>query len=263
MTRENRSVDRAITLIEALARQDSMSLADLHAETGLPKSTIRRLLGTLVRRRIARRSIADERYRINVVLPDISPETIPRGLSLIADAALPHALALTRSVGWPSDLHVRDGIAMRIIDSTRAFSPHRLYRGQINRRLNAFGAASGVACLAAGAPSTADALHRATYGDPVWGLARFGMTRGTYDRVLDRARTDGYGIRLATYLGETRVDDSLAAIAVPINHQRDVIGALTLLWPRAFATPAAFAGEHLSDLRRTVGLIEASLAELE
>jgi len=262
MTKQNRSVDRAITLIETLARNDSMSLADLHAETKLPKSTIRRLLGTLVRRRFARRSIADERYRINIVLPDISPETIPRGLSLIADAALPHALALTRSVGWPSDLHVRDGVAMRIIDSTRVFSPHRLYRGQINRRLNAFGAASGVACLAASEPWKVDALHRSTQGDTVWGLARFGMSREDYELVLERARTDGYGIRLATYLGETQIDDSLAAIAVPIDHQRDVIGALTLLWPRAFATPEEFAKEHLSDLQETAARIEASLEGL-
>ena len=57
MLKENRSLDRGIEILETLAREGAMSLADLHRATGLPKSTIRRLLQTLIARKIVRRSL--------------------------------------------------------------------------------------------------------------------------------------------------------------------------------------------------------------
>jgi len=42
-----RSLDRGLDLMEVLAREGAQTLAQLHAATGLPKSTIRRLLATL------------------------------------------------------------------------------------------------------------------------------------------------------------------------------------------------------------------------
>lgn len=259
MLKQNRSLDRGISLMEALAQRESLSLAELHKATGLPKSTIRRLMSTLVARSIARRSLADGRYRINVTLPHISPKVVPRDLALIADKAMPHALALTRTVGWPSDLHVLDGTAMQIVDSTRVFSPFQLYRGQLNRHVNLFGSASGIACLSLRGESEVRALHRATAGDRIWGLARLGIAFEDYLTILERARRRGYGTRLSNDLGETPFDDLLAAIAVPIGPQARSLGALTLLWPRNFASPETFASSHLEALQQAAVAINRTL----
>ncbi len=245
--------------MEALARRDSMSLAELHKTTGLPKSTIRRLMATLVARSIARRSLADGRYRLNVTLPSISPEPIPRGLSLLADVALPDTLALTRAVGWPSDLHILDGTAMQIIDSTRVFSPFQFNREQIDRRVNIFGAASGMACLSLRNEAQVAALHEATKGDRTWGLARFGMDLDDYLPILDEARRRGFGTRLPSYHGERPLDGSLAAIAVTIGPRGLGLGALTLVWPRAFSSTELFASEHLPALRAAAEAINRAL----
>ena len=257
--KQNRSLDRGISLMEALAQRESLSLAELHRITGLPKSTIRRLMATLVGRSIARRSLADGRYRINVTLPHISPKVVPRELALIADTAMTHALALTRTVGWPSDLHILDGTAMQIIDSTRVFSPFQLYRGQLNRHVNLFGSASGIACLSLRSEGEVRALHQATEGNRIWGLARLGIAFADYLPILEGARRRGYGTRLSNELGETPFDDLLAAIAVPIGPQGRSLGALTLLWPRSFASPETFASRHLDALQQAADAINRAL----
>ncbi|QDL93999.1 helix-turn-helix domain-containing protein (plasmid) [Paroceanicella profunda] len=258
-TLENRSLDRGITLMEILARGGSCSLAELHAASGLPKSTIRRLLGTLIARRIVRRSLSDGRYRINITLPMSTGAPIPPGLAGLVDLSLPLALALTRRVRWPSDIHVVDGTRMQIVESTRPASPFHIYPGRVNRWLNIFGTASGTACLAAMSPEAVMEVHRLTEGDETWGLARFGLCVEAYLDILAATRARGYAIRLSAYLGETVFDDGLAAIAVPLLERGRPLGALTLIWPRPHLDHARFASEHLDALRDTAAQICAGL----
>lgn len=260
---ENRALDRGLTIIETLSQDGAMTLAGLHKATGLPKSTIRRCLATLCARRFVRRSLADGRYRAAVTLPAIGAEATPEGQNLLADIALPHALDLTRRIGWPSDIHARDRKSMRIVDSTRPASPFHLYRGKVNRQVNMFGSAAGMACLAQLPEAEVRALHDRTAGDPVWGLARFGMTVDGYLPILEGARARGYGERLGVYLGETVLDDQLSALAVPLGPAARPLGGLTMLWPRSFKTAEAFAAEHLPLLRETADRVAADLARMQ
>jgi IclR family mhp operon transcriptional activator len=141
----NRSLDRGIVVLESLARNGASSLAALHKDTGIAKSTIRRLLATLISHRLVRRSVSDKLYRVTIALPAGAGESAPQEMSGLIDVAMPRAAELTRQVEWPSDIHVLDGPCMRIIDSTRPLSPFHMYRGIINRRINLFGSATGVA----------------------------------------------------------------------------------------------------------------------
>ncbi|MEP2533416.1 helix-turn-helix domain-containing protein [Shimia sp.] len=127
MLKENRSLERGLIVLETLARNQSMSLSEIHRATGLPKSTLRRLLATLARQRFVRRSLADKQYRITVNLHDLAIDPVQPGSALIADIALPHLLDLTSRIGWPSDIHIFEDHWMRIIESTRSVSPYSLY----------------------------------------------------------------------------------------------------------------------------------------
>jgi IclR family mhp operon transcriptional activator len=256
---ENRSLDRGIRLLEVLAGHNSCSLADLHRESGIPKSTIRRLLGTLISRHMVRRSLADQRYRINITLPASTGGTIPPELAVLVDVAMPHAVELTKTIDWPSDLHIIDGSQMRIVDSTRPLSPFHLYSGLVNRKLNMFGSASGMACLAEMPDDFILEMDRATKGDRVWGLARFNLTYELYLEEILKTRLSGYGTRLAKYLGETVLDDGLAAIAIPLKRDKRPLGALTVLWPRVYKKHTEFIGEFLPALRDTTEAINADL----
>lgn len=260
MALENRSLERGLMVLEALSRRNALSLAELHRETGLAKSTLRRLLGTLVARRAVRRSLADGLYRSNVVMPVSAAVELPVATGPFADRAMPHLLELTGKVSWPSDLHMVAGDRMVIVDSTRPASPFHLYPGRIHRELNIFGAASGMAALSAMPGAQVARVAARTAGDQTWGLARFAMTLEGYGAQLEDSRRRGYGIRLPAYTGETVLDDRLWAIAVPVFRDVEVTGAITLIWPRVFNSIAAFAGDHLAELQRTAERVSRELA---
>ena len=244
----NRSLERGITIMEIIARNGDATLAELHRESGIAKSTIRRLLGTLQARRIVRRSIADKKYRINITLNIGAGAPVPANAGLLVDVAIPVLTELTKKAGWPSDVQMIDGYAMRFIDSTRPLSPFHLFRGVLNIAINMFGSATGQVCLA-GMPDDRilDYIDRAM-GDERLGLERFALDRNEFFDIIGQTRERGYGVRLRQYRGETVVDDRLSAIAVPVLRFGRPFGAITLVFPRSLSTPDEMAKSHLESL---------------
>jgi len=259
MLKENRSLDRGIEILETLAREGAMSLADLHRATGLPKSTIRRLLQTLIQRKIVRRSLADQLYRTLLVFPDISGEVMPKGMLQMADAAIPRALALTQQIGWPSDIHIREARSMRIIDSTRQASNFHVEQGQINRQVSHFGSATGLACLAAMGDGEIAATYEALKTDRHWGPVRFGLDLATLMQRIAQIRTQGYAERLPAHLSDREWDTDLRAIAVPIKARGQVLGGISVLWLRTYKPVQGFAALHLEALQQAARDINAAL----
>lgn len=92
-----------------------------------------------------------------------------------------------------------------------------------------------------------------------WAPARIGLTWNDYERCLMEARARGYGMRLAVYLGETTLDDKLAAIAVPLRNKGRAVGALTVLYPRGLMAEVEFAETYLAPLREAAQACEAEL----
>lgn len=248
---QNRSLDRGITLMEILARTGAKTLAELHAQSDLPKSTIRRLLGTLQTRRLVRRSLSDKKYRINITLPVSTGAPIPQDLAIYVDVAMPLLSELTREIDWPSDVQIIDGHTMRVIDSTRPLSPFHLYRGIVNRSLNIFGTATGQACLAKMNGEQVREIIAQTKGDRIYGLDRFNLTEASLHKRLEKTRQRGYGIRVSNYVGETVIEDGLAAIGVSISKSDTIIGAISLLFPRELMSPDAMADRYLDKLSST------------
>lgn len=255
----NRSLERGITVMEILARSGEATLADLHRESGIPKSTIRRLLGTLMTRRIVRRSLADQKYRINITMTTGVEAPVPKGAGLLVDVAIPVLSEHTRKVGWPSDVQIIDGISMRIIDSTRPLSPFHLYRGVIHRAVNIFGSATGQACMAAMPDSRIEALLDQASGDPQFGFENFATSREALLAEVRKTRERGYGTRLRQYHGSTPIKDGLMAIALPVRRFREVFGAISLLFPRGLTSPEAMARKHLDTLRAAADRISDDL----
>lgn len=259
MLKENRSLDRGIEILETLAREGAMSLADLHRATGLPKSTLRRLLQTLIARRIVRRSLADQLYRTLLVFPDISSDVLPKGMLQIADAAIPRVLALTREIGWPSDIHLREARAMRIIDSTRQASQFHVTRGQINQRVSHFGSATGLACLAALPDREIAATYEALKADLHWGPLRFGLDLPGVMQQVAQVRAQGYAAHAVAPLSAPAGEGDLRSIAVAITARGQVLGGISLLWLRTYKPVEAFAGLHLAALQAAAAEINAAL----
>lgn len=256
---ETRSLERGITIMEIIARSGDATLAQLHRESGIPKSTIRRLLGTLCARRIVRRSLADSRYRINITMNTGASSPVPKGAALLVDVAIPILSEHTRSVGWPSDIQIIDGHSMRVIDSTRPLSPFHLYRGIINRAINIFGSATGQSCLAVMPDERIREFIEHTKGDPRFGIERFSVNEAALFEAVRATRARGYGVRLRQYRGETVVDDKLGAIAVPVRRHGEVFGAISLLFPRSLSSPEKIAQLHIDSLKQVAERISDDL----
>ncbi|NKB20286.1 MAG: helix-turn-helix domain-containing protein [Alphaproteobacteria bacterium] len=262
MTRqlENRSLDRGISVLEALGGHGACSLHQLHQLTELPKSTLRRLLATLVKRRLVRQGLNDRLYRINIALPMISSAEASPVAAAMVEAASPHMQALTEEVGWPSDLHMKDGATMRVVESTRVLSPFHVHGGRVDLEVNIFGSAGGCAYLMGLDAKNLSQIYKKARKDPVFGPSRFGLTLEKLEHELVLMREAGYGFRRPGYLGESAPDDKLNAIAVPV-HQGDneVLGALTLMWTRNHMEYEGFAERFLDRLQIAADAISADL----
>jgi IclR family mhp operon transcriptional activator len=254
---ENRSLDRGLDVLNCLSMHGASSLQDLHARTGLPKSTIRRLLATLIRRKIVRRSLNDQRYRANISLP-MQSETAPHDGWLV-DCAVPHMIELTRKVGWSCDLHIFERSHSRVIESTRPLSPFFQYEREIDLEVSAFASAGGLAVLSTWSDAAVLALVDETLQDPTWSLARLGHSKEDLLNTLRHIREIGYAIRVESYPGESSKGNKLRAIARPLSHRGTAVGALVILWPRDFMSSAQFAALHLKGLTGAANAISTDL----
>lgn len=257
---ETRSLDRGIAVLGSLSIHGASSLQNLHARTGLPKSTIRRLLGTLIHRKIVRRSLGDQLYRANISLPFQNTFGSTRSEAWLVDRAGPHMIELTRSVGWSCDLHIYERNKSRIIESTRPLSPFFQFKRQIDLEVPVFASAAGLAVLSTWTERAVLALVDEIGEHPVWGLSRIGMGKPTLLSTLRQIRSLGYSIRVSEYRGVTATADSLHAIARPVFRGETAVGALVVLWPKGYLAPEEFAKIHLSMLTETASCITRDLA---
>lgn len=261
MTKTIRALDRALLIIQTVAGADSCSLAEIHIRTGIPKPTALRLIRTLVQRGYLRQSIIDGRYRASINLPESQAEPVRPELVLLADKAMPHALALTGKIGWPSDIHLRAEHFMTLVDTTRSLSPFLVYQKVRNERISLYGSATGLACLSGMPRARVERLFFDTKPDFMWRPERFRLSWQRLSYILEETRARGYAKRLSPHTGETPINDGMRAIAVPLHRKGMPIGAINVFWPFVFKNEDAFAREHLADLKAIAARIDVALAD--
>ncbi len=259
---ENRSLDRGLAILNTLSAHGASSLRDLHARTKLPKSTIRRILGTLTRRKIVRRSLSDKLYRANIYLPTLNSH-FAQGEGWLVDRAVPHMIELTRSVGWSCDLHIFERTRSRIIELTRPLSPFFQFEREINLEVPVFASAAGLAVLSTWTDPAVLALVDEIGDDPIWSLCRLGIGKQNLLSTLQQVRSLGYAARTSQYRSDTETANRLHAIARPVFRGETAVGALVILWPKGFLAPEGFAEIHLSKFKETASAISADLTRID
>jgi IclR family transcriptional regulator, mhp operon transcriptional activator len=259
---ETRSLDRAITVLEVLAKDTRCSLQQLHERTALPKSTLRRLLGTLTKRHLVRVGISDGLYRANIAMPWSADRAHTAHVGRLVEIALPHMIELTRRVGWPSDLHVYSAGRMQVVESTYSLSPYRMgKRTEVDVEVNMFAAAAGLAYLSRLDDADVVALARAKSSQPLWSFERVGVSEATLLEELACVRKAGYAFRRPGF--NTRAAARpFNGMAAPVADQSGAVGALTLFWPRQYMDTDSFARDHADVLRAAAEAISVDLAQL-
>ncbi len=243
-----RAVQRAVMVLEQLAKTDDVSITQLAQQVQLHKSTVHRLLVTLEATGMVRQDPAVGRYRLGFKLMELGAAAV-RGVELRATAH-PHLEGLARATGCTTHLGVMDRGEVVYIDKIEGEGSFRLY-SQIGRRAPLHCTGLGKVLTAFLPPAeqkrlTAKPLRRftrRTIVEPEWLL-----------RHLQQIAREGYAVDDAEH------EDLIRCVAAPVrDHTGGVVAAVSVTSVCAELLPAdrdRFLGEVLkttSSISRDLG----------
>lgn len=254
------ALGRGVDVLLALQEVHAASLHELHRITGVPKSSLIRILCTLNSRGLVHQRLADGAFLTSCTLSR-RPHDDAAWLVEIAGPALQ---VLGSRVLWPAILSVPRPDHMETVDAVRTrhagayFDDYPI--SPIGFRSDLLRGASGRAYLAWCPDQEREAV-----------LCRLGEhDRAARDtaavaRVVETTRARGYSVREAGYGGAHTAtglahaagiaDDGRNSIALPILLEGHVLGCVNLTWRRAAVTLEQIVERHLADLRTAVQAI--------
>ncbi len=119
------SVDRAVAILEILARDEEAGVTEVAGELGVHKSTASRLLAALERRELVTQDAARGKFRLGVGLVRLAGAA-GRGLDVVQESR-PVCRALAKEVGETVNLAIlsgRDALYLDQVAGPAALSPH-------------------------------------------------------------------------------------------------------------------------------------------
>ena len=235
---------RGLAVLEALNRRPVSSIAQIAADTGLPKPTAVRVLTILAQRDYAERLPNRGGYRLGRRVPALSAGY--RGNDAIIDIAAPLLNRFTARHKWPVSLATLDGATMRLRISTQHDTPFSAAADQarLARRLPMLTSAVGLAYLAFCPNDVRATLLKMLETDA--------LETPDLERRLAGIVALGYAAS-PPLAGETTV-----GFAVPIVSEGDVLGCITLRYFGKALTEAQVAARYLVLLQAIAAAVAAN-----
>jgi IclR family KDG regulon transcriptional repressor len=216
------SADRLLRILESFgARERDVSLADLADRVALPKSSVHRLLTTLVAHGFVDRDPATRRYTLGIRLFELGSAAIhERGLH---GAAQPQLEELSRATGETCHLAVLSGTEAVYVYKVDGPSDISM-SSRVGGRAPCHATSIGKVLIAWAAPEQIAAVRArpmaAITANTITSSARF-------DAELVRVRAQGYALDLEEYA------EGLHCISAPVRDQMGrVSAALGIAGPR-------------------------------
>lgn len=235
-----RAMLRGFAVLEAINALRCAELSDIVRATGLPRTTVIRLIETLEEGRYIVKDPHTGAY-------EPTPRVMGLASGLNMDAWLvsittPVLRDLLRKIGWPSDVSVLQGERMALRNSNRAYSALNIDRHYAGMTSSLTEGASGRAFL--------------TWCGKEQRQKLLEMTTKVADRQkvlheLELTRERGYAIRSA------KTQPFLGAIAIPVLAPEAVVCCLTCVFLPQTATVTEVAERCLPHLREAAGKISA------
>lgn len=214
------SVDRAVTILELLARTGEAGITEIAAELGVHKSTASRLVYTLQARELVEQN--GERGRFRVGLGMLRFAGAVTGQLDIVQLGGPVCEALAERLGETVNIAVRDGLAVINVSQARGGSSVAA-QNWIGQRTPLHATSSGKVLLSTVSPAERE---RALAGELESYTPRTITDPVELREVLRKAAEEGF----ATCIEE--LESGLNAIAVPVfGAQRDVVAAISASGP--------------------------------
>lgn len=216
------SADRVLRLLECFAPHErDVSLGEIAERVGLPKSSVHRLLGTLIAHNFVERNEGTRRYRLGIRLFELGSAAIhERGLHT---AAHPVLEGLTASTGETCHLAVlSEGEAVYVykVDGPSSI----IMSSRVGGRAACHATSIGKVLMA----WAAEDLRLKSRRRPMRAYTHNTITTAeAFDAELARVRDLGYALDLEEF------EEGLRCIAAPVRDQSgQVVSALGIAGPR-------------------------------
>lgn len=224
---ELQTLDRALRILELVCEsEDGALLTPLSEESGLPKSTVHRLLAALIAHGLVEQDSDDRRYRPGLRMFEWSQMAL-RSLK-IRDQAVPELRDLVGRFQETAHLAILDGGDVVYIDKEESPKTVRMF-SEVGKRSPAHCTGVGKVLLAALSDEELDGFIRDK------GLPRFTTATITEPadlrEELERVRTRGYAI------DDKEHEPEIRCVAAPVLDARGrVTAAISLTFPAHRAT---------------------------
>ncbi|WP_196258838.1 helix-turn-helix domain-containing protein [Pelagibacterium limicola] len=218
------SVMRSFEVLEALNRQRYSTVDHLYRLTGLPKSTIVRLLETLIEAGYVVRDDTGKGYQVASQVNALSCGF--HGAPQVVEAGRAWAQELTRMFNWPAAIAVLDRNAVQVCYTTSGESPVAPYHALIYKRLGLVSKALGRAYFAFCPAGERRLIHRLLLTTSHPDNDQMGAP-DAIEQIMRATRKQQFAERQSCLKSDTS-----ASIAVPIYQQATnrVLGTIGLTY---------------------------------
>lgn len=232
------SLARGLRVLAALNDLEAATISRLVAETGLAKSTLIRLLQTLIAAGYAKRDPDAGTYEVTPKVASLARALI--GKNQVDDQIQTVLDSLAEEIKWPTEFLVPDGLSMVIRLNNRVRAPIQL-RHFDRRRFPMGESAAGLAYLAA--------LPAPEQGAKVEELAGTASARSALSARIAETSARGYAGRQVHDLAPNL---SVVSVSVP-----GPVGAMSMVYFDDVVTDESNLRRHLPALHRAAGQIAA------
>jgi IclR family mhp operon transcriptional activator len=252
-------LSRGLAILRALCdcADGRAQIPELSARTDIHRTTVRRLLETLVLEGLVQSSEDDGAYFLTAELKRWGDAFTT--YDHVAELAAPILDELSARITWPCSLATPQEDTMIIRAATHHQSPLSFHRRTLGRRLPMLMTSMGRAYLAFSNASTRDRILDLIASKYEAGEVPL-ISLATFKQIMLRTQRDGYGANH----GEWSADKKVAAIAVPVmNKQGAVLACINVVAITRATSPDQLAKKFLAQLRDAATEIEVAIAQSE
>jgi DNA-binding IclR family transcriptional regulator len=214
------AVERAITVLRAVeATENGLGLTDITRHTGLSMSTSHRLARALTEEGLLVQDPGSERYQLGPALIVLGRKAERR---LGYRQALPLLEALAAVTGESINLGIRAGNEVHVVLDVASRQPLRFAQTS-GSRVPLHVSAMGKCLLAHGDADLDEQIDQ--LGELARATRRTITDRGRLRAELDLVRERGWA------LNDEERNPGVRAIAAPVTHEGDVVGAIAIQGP--------------------------------
>ena len=213
------SVDRALTILEVLARIGEAGVTEVAAELGVHKSTAFRLVATLEAHRLVEQSADRGKYRLGVGVLRLAGATTAR-LDVVQEAR-PVCRQLAAATGETVNITVLSDSSALYLDQVAGSSALQTHNW-VGQHIPLHATSNGKVLLSGLDPSALDRLLPSLASYTPQTIIRKPELRAELDRVRDQ----GYAVAV------DELEIGLTAVAAPIrNAGGDVVASMSVSGP--------------------------------